>query len=55
MLAGMPGYGDVNAWDFLDSLYSVPGIKDHFDAVALHPYAPNLDQLRLGDRASSAR
>ena len=51
VLAGMPGYGDVNAWDFLDSLYSVPGTEDHFDAVALHPYAPDLDQLRAGDRA----
>jgi GH35 family endo-1,4-beta-xylanase len=48
VLAGMPGYGDRNAWDFLDSLYSVPGTKRDFDAVALHPYAPNLDQLRLG-------
>ncbi len=47
VLAGMPGYGDINAWDFLDSLYSVGGIKNHFDAVALHPYAPDLDQLRL--------
>jgi hypothetical protein len=45
ILAGMPGYGDVNAWDFLDSLYSVPGIKSDFDAVALHPYAPNIEQL----------
>jgi hypothetical protein len=47
VLAGMPGYGDVNAWDFLDSLYSVSGIKNDFDAVALHPYAPNLEQLGL--------
>jgi polysaccharide biosynthesis protein PslG len=47
VLAGMPGYGDVNAWDFLDSLYAVAGIKGDFDAVALHPYAPNLDELRL--------
>jgi hypothetical protein len=47
VLAGMPGYGDVNAWDFLNSLYSVPGVKGDFDAAALHPYAPKLDQLRL--------
>jgi Glycosyl hydrolase catalytic core len=46
VLAGMPGYGDVNAWQFLDDLYAAPGIKDDFDAVALHPYAPNLGQLR---------
>ncbi len=48
VLGGMPSYGDMNAWDFLDSLYSTPGTKGDFDAVALHPYAPNLDQLRLG-------
>jgi GH35 family endo-1,4-beta-xylanase len=47
VLAGMPGFGDVDAWDFLDNLYSVAELKGAFDAVALHPYAPNLDQLRL--------
>jgi hypothetical protein len=45
VLAGMPGYGDVNAWDYLDGLYSESQAKDQFDAVALHPYAPNLKQL----------
>jgi polysaccharide biosynthesis protein PslG len=48
VLAGMPAYGDINAWDFLDGLYSAPGTKRDFNAVALHPYAPKLDQLRLG-------
>jgi polysaccharide biosynthesis protein PslG len=48
VLAGMPAYGDIDAWDFLDSLYSAPGTKGDFDAVALHPYASNLDQLRAG-------
>jgi polysaccharide biosynthesis protein PslG len=48
VLAGMPSYGGIRAWDFLDSLYSVPGIKGDFDAVALHPYARGLDQIRLG-------
>ena len=38
----MPGYGDVDAWDFLGSFYAVRNIKNYFDAVALHPYAPNL-------------
>ena len=47
VLAGMPGYGEVDAWDYLDRLYAVPGITSRFDAVSLHPYAPNLDQLRL--------
>jgi hypothetical protein len=45
VLAGMPGFGDVNAWDYLDDLYSEGQVKDQFDAVALHPYAPNLGQL----------
>jgi hypothetical protein len=42
VLAGMPGHGDVKAWDFLNRLYAVPGIKNKFDAAALHPYASNL-------------
>jgi hypothetical protein len=42
VLAGMPGYGDVTAWRFLFSLYSVPGVRAHFDAAALHPYARDL-------------
>ncbi len=47
VLAGLPGFGQVTAWDFLDGLYRVPGIKGKFDAAALHPYAPNLLELRL--------
>ena len=39
VLAGMPAIGDSKAWDFLDNLYQVPGIKSDFDAAALHPYA----------------
>ncbi len=46
VLAGMPGYGDVNAWDFLRAFYSVRNIKNFFDAVALHPYAPNLNSFQ---------
>jgi GH35 family endo-1,4-beta-xylanase len=45
-LAGMPGYGDVTAWDFLNHLYRVPGIKAFFDAAALHPYAKSLAQYK---------
>jgi hypothetical protein len=47
VLAGMPGYGQVNAWNFLQSLYAIPGIKKYFDAVALHPYAPDIKTLKL--------
>jgi hypothetical protein len=46
VLAGMPGHGDINAWDFLNSLYSVAGIKGKFDAAALHPYARDIDRQR---------
>ncbi|MGH2964551.1 MAG: Ig-like domain-containing protein [Solirubrobacterales bacterium] len=42
VLAGMPGYGDVTAWQFLYGLYSLPGVRRYFDAAALHPYARNL-------------
>jgi len=36
---GMPSY------EFLERLYSVPGIKSYFDGVALHPYAIDHEQL----------
>jgi hypothetical protein len=36
---GMP------AADFLERLYRVPGIKSQFDAVALHPYAIDTEEL----------
>ncbi|MEK6272381.1 MAG: glycosyl hydrolase, partial [Actinomycetota bacterium] len=47
VLAGMPGYGDVKAWDFLNEFYSVAGIKNYFDAAALHPYAADVAHVRL--------
>ncbi len=46
VLAGMPAYGDVTAWQFLNNLYGIPGAKDDFDAAALHPYARDLGGLR---------
>jgi putative glycosyl hydrolase len=46
VLAGMPGYGDSTAWKFLGNLYQVSGFKSNFHAAALHPFAPNLDELR---------
>jgi Beta-galactosidase len=36
---GMPSY------EFLEQLYSVPGIKSYFDGVALHPYAIDSESL----------
>ncbi len=47
VLAGVSGNGDLTAWDFLNRLYSVAGIKYYFDAVALHPYGRTLDRQRL--------
>jgi len=47
-LFGDPNEGGtrgMDAVDFLDSLYRVPGIKRYFDAVALHPYAFHVDDL----------
>ncbi|MEK6273264.1 MAG: glycosyl hydrolase [Actinomycetota bacterium] len=46
VLAGVSGNGDLSAWDFIKSVYSVAGIKYYFDAVALHPYASTLDRQR---------
>ncbi len=36
----------MDAVDFLDRLYRVPGIKRSFDGVALHPYAADQRALR---------
>jgi hypothetical protein len=47
VLAGMPGYGDVKAWDFLNTFYNQAGIKNYFDAAALHPYASDVAHVRL--------
>jgi hypothetical protein len=45
VLAGMPGRGEVTAWQFLDSLYRQPGFERNFDVAALHPYAPDIRQV----------
>ena len=47
VLAGLSGNGDVAAQTFLNSFYAVSGIKNKFDAAALHPYAPTLESQRL--------
>jgi hypothetical protein len=46
VLAGMLGYGDPLAWDFLKGLYKVAGFKNNFDVAALHPYTTHLYQFR---------
>jgi hypothetical protein len=37
----------MDATQFLDRLYRVRGVKADFDAVALHPYAADVGELRL--------
>jgi hypothetical protein len=47
-LFGNPNEGGKRGMDavkFLEALYRVPGIKNYFDAVALHPYAFHVDEL----------
>ncbi len=46
VLAGMPGNGDVKAWDFLDDLLRQPAFEHSFDVAALHPYGRNIDEVR---------
>ncbi len=50
----MPSNGDVQASDFLNSLYSA-GAKPNFDVAALHPYAKTINRQRRRHRSASAR
>jgi polysaccharide biosynthesis protein PslG len=46
---GTPGGGrkpSIAAWDFLEKLYDVPGIKRYFDGVGIHPYAAKLSKVQ---------
>jgi polysaccharide biosynthesis protein PslG len=46
MFAGMPGYSiQINAWDFLRSVYHQHGARNAFDIAALHPYSHNPRQM----------
>ena len=51
LLSGLFGEPDqtgkrgMDASEFLEQLYEVPGIKHYFDAVALHPYAFHVEDL----------
>jgi hypothetical protein len=42
LLGGMPGYVHSHAWRYLRRLYEIRGFKRRFDAVALHPYSPDV-------------
>jgi hypothetical protein len=48
-LFGEPNRGGLRgmaAAEFLADLYRIPGLRDDFDGVALHPYAPRLSTLK---------
>jgi hypothetical protein len=47
VLAGMPGYVRTHAWVYLKQLYKHPRFRNKFDAVALHPYAPDVGHVLL--------
>jgi hypothetical protein len=42
LLGGMPGYVRSRAWVYLNKVYNHHGFKRKFDAVALHPYSPDV-------------
>ena len=46
VLAGLTGFANPTAWEFLGRLYRVKQIKRHFDAAALHPYAATIGQFK---------
>src|SRR5215207_6027657 len=45
LLGGMPGYIRSRAWVYLNKLYERHGLKRKFDAVALHPYSPDVGHV----------
>ena len=55
VLAGMPGLGDITAWDFLNNLYRAPGFAEDFDVAALHPYGLEHRPVARSGRAGPRR
>jgi hypothetical protein len=45
VLGGMPGYVQTKAWAYLKRLYRKRSFKRKFDAVAVHPYSPNVKHV----------
>ena len=41
-LFGTPPKPGPTSWGFLNGLYAIPGIKNYFDEVAVHPYSPGV-------------
>lgn len=44
LLGGMPGYIRTPAWVYMNKLYKL-GLRRKFDAVALHPYSPDVGHV----------
>jgi hypothetical protein len=45
VLGGMPGYVQTKAWVYLKRLYQSRRFKRKFDAVAVHPYSPDVKHV----------
>lgn len=45
VLGGMPGYVQTKAWAYLKALYKKRSFKRKFDAVAVHPYSPDVQHV----------
>lgn len=44
---GQPtGEGAFKAWKFLKAVYKTNGVKESFDAIALHPYSPTIGGIK---------
>jgi hypothetical protein len=46
MVGDPRGRGALDAAEYLDALYRIPGAKRHFDTVAVHPYAQQIATVR---------
>jgi hypothetical protein len=50
VLGGMFGTSAVRSDAYLEDLYAVDGIEERFDAVAIHPYSPDIDGIEVQAR-----
>jgi Glycosyl hydrolase catalytic core len=47
VLGGLFGTAAVNSTTYLEELYEVEGIEEAFDAIAIHPYSPDVEGIRM--------
>jgi hypothetical protein len=50
VLGGMFGTATVNSRKYLRTLYSVEGIEEYFDSIAIHPYSPDVHGVKVQTR-----